>query len=467
MVAVLLMLVAAASAWEKDGEVLVFTEADIEEAVAAHPQLFVEFYAPWCGHCKHLAPEYARAGQILAERKSCIPIGTIDGSANPGVMQKYDIESFPTLVLFENGVPTKYTEGRSAQELVGWILKKCGVLTAVLDSKPDLQQFLDRVPVAALLFAQVDSDAAKAFDQMAKNFQFLVFAIIPSAELREVYSVREPTFLLLNQKENRTDTFLGPWKEKDVLHFFLRNHFDLVTNWTSDYQDLIFKLNAPSLVFFRPTEDHDVYLDTLRLLARQIRDHLIVFTCDKSAADQSAFVELLGIQSFEMPLALIINPVSIEVHKYPYSGVMALPNLIHFVQTWRGKTAERFYKSEDRPKRNYDGAIRVLTGKSFDKIVLDTNVDVLVLVCAEENYGCSQFNEIYKQIAHVFRSNRKVVVAKIDGDLNDIKGHLVKEYPTLIFYPMNNKEGVVYEGEMSVSEVASFVRALSGLRTDL
>ena len=447
-------------------EVLVLTDADLEERVEGLERVLVEFYAPWCGHCKQLEPEFEKTAQILAQRKGCISLGKIDATANPLSAQKYAIEGFPTLLYFDKGKHEKYTGGRSAQEMSGWLLKKCGILTTVLAAKEEIDAFLQRAEIACLLFAPSDSQPAAAFDRMAKNFQFLIFAIVENEEVRKEMGAKDPELLVLNQKDDIRSGFTGPWEEKPILDFFLRNHFDLVANWTSEYQEVVYSLSLPALVLFRSEETAALHQATLRTAAREFRSDLLVFTCDKDNSQVSGFIEQLGVASLVQPFALVIHPHTVEIYKYLHSGELSPSALVAFAQAWKTQAAERFYKSEDRPKKSYEGAIKVITGKNFEKTVNDPASDVLVLVCTDSQHPCQLFTQVYKEVAHYFRTNRKVQVVKIDGELNDVRGWEIKEYPTVLFYPANRKEAVLFDGEKVASEIIAFVKALSGFRTN-
>ena len=55
------LIVSAVLGAELEDGVIVLNDVNFDEEVGKHPVILVEFYAPWCGHCKRLAPEYSAA----------------------------------------------------------------------------------------------------------------------------------------------------------------------------------------------------------------------------------------------------------------------------------------------------------------------------------------------------------------------------------------------------------------------
>lgn len=92
-----------------------------EVVLNSEQEVLVKFYAPWCGHCKHLAPHYDEAARRIANNPNILLV-KVDSTENE--VSGVDIQGFPTLKFWgkdKSAEPIEYNGGRDADGIVQWL----------------------------------------------------------------------------------------------------------------------------------------------------------------------------------------------------------------------------------------------------------------------------------------------------------------------------------------------------------
>ncbi|XP_075677126.1 protein disulfide-isomerase A6 homolog CaBP1 [Dermatophagoides pteronyssinus] len=110
----------------KSNDVIELTESNFDEKVLKSDDLWlVEFYAPWCGHCKNLAPIWS---EVATELKGKVRVGAVDATVHQSLASRFEIRGFPTIKIFaagkKDGSAEEYNGGRTKSDFVTFALEK-------------------------------------------------------------------------------------------------------------------------------------------------------------------------------------------------------------------------------------------------------------------------------------------------------------------------------------------------------
>lgn len=83
-----------------------------DDVLSSNKPVLVDFWATWCGPCKMVAPVLE---EIAKDHADALTVAKLDVDANPATSRSFQVTSIPTLILFQNGEPTKRIVGAKSK----------------------------------------------------------------------------------------------------------------------------------------------------------------------------------------------------------------------------------------------------------------------------------------------------------------------------------------------------------------
>ncbi|XP_034043320.1 protein disulfide-isomerase [Thalassophryne amazonica] len=466
----LLFCALAASSWAdiaEEDDVLVLKKSNFDEALKAHPNILVEFYAPWCGHCKALAPEYAKAAGMLKAEGSDIRLAKVDATEETELAQEFGVRGYPTIKFFKGGEktsPKEYSAGRQADDIVGWLKKRTGPAVAVLSEVTEAESLIANNEVVVLgFFKDGNSDDAKAFESAAEATDEIPFAMTSEDAVYSKFEVSKDGIVLFKKFDEGRNTFDGEVTRDNILAFVRANQLPLVIEFTEQTAPKIFggEIKSHILMFLpKAASDFQEKMDHFKKAAGGFKGQILFIFIDSDVDDNQRILEFFGLKKEECPAIRLIT-LEDEMTKYkPESDVITAESITEFCKLFTEGKLKAHLMSQDIPDDWDKNPVAVLVGKNFEEVAFDPKKNVFVEFYAPWCGHCKQLAPIWEKLGEKYKDSDDIIVAKMDSTANEIETVKVHSFPTLKFFPAGEERKVIdYNGERTLEGFTKFLES--------
>jgi protein disulfide-isomerase A1 len=339
---------------------MVLTDDNFDEAIKANPKMLVEFYAPWCGHCKKLEPEYSGAAEVLAASDPPVPLGKVDATENKKVAERFSIQGFPTLFWFSNGEKLEYGGGRTKDTIVSWVLKKSGPPSAAVTCAALGEKIADSKFVVAYFGEESDSLYTEAHVPYASSEDNIVFVHAP-AECASEHSAAAPGIMFFRNFEEPKVAYTGA-PDKDTLKAFVQPlTVPTVFEFSEDMIEPIFGQQQSTLFLFQSEkEPTPAFADA----ALANKGKVLFSYSGVKEGIQERLAEFVGATEADLPFMMLLAPGNMKKYRMEQAvGVATVDDITKFVDGVLAGDIKPHLKSEE-PPATQEG-VTVIVGTTF------------------------------------------------------------------------------------------------------
>ena len=447
----------------EEESVAVLNKANFDTFLANNKFAFVKFYAPWCGHCKTMAPAYSKLAERMKHEKDGVAIAKVDATIENDLASKYGVQGFPTLKFFINGEAVDYQGGREEETMFNWLKKKTGPSSTEINDEKALEEHAAKNLSVILLYPESDTEGLKNFMALAAGYDDVPFAHSSNVDFKTKYEVDQKYAFIVFRNFDEGMKFLvsnDVPTTQGMKTFFESIRFPLVMDFDQKAAERIFGSESPAMIFF--TEDSkDPKLDTFKEVAKDRRSDIMFTKSSVSDGLGARLSEFLGVSKSDAPTVRIIRFSSGNLEKFKVSD-LTKEGISKAIDDFKADNLTAYYKSAPAPETNNE-PVKVIVGDNFNEMVLNNDKYVLLESYAPWCGHCKQLDPIYKELAEKMAGVSNLVIAKMDATANEHPSLSIKGFPTINFFKPGSKNTPdTYNGERTLDAMVKYLEEHMG-----
>jgi protein disulfide isomerase len=452
-------------------DVVVLTDTNFDSTLKDIPLALVEFYAPWCGHCKNLEPQWEEAATKLKDDEELSSYGAklakIDADSQKSTGGKYRVTGFPTIKLFRSGMFVEDFEGeRNVNGILDALRKHSKVaVNKEITSVEELKKLtnvknLEKTTIVGFFPDKAGVDY-KYFSQVivpfASNGIDAYHSVTPAVLDAFGFFGDRGAIVMYRPHPAKPTKVVYPGKiYKNQLQQWVVNNAVPSVGRYSPATEGLYKLSKSPLVRFLSKAGA---ADTKLLNALSTKFANVKFAIS-DVADYKAEVDAqCGADAEQCILGR-----DLRGQVFGQAGAFAEDTAAKFVDDLLNKKLKAKVKSEPVPAAAGAGQVQVVVGSSFESVVADDSRDVLIEFYAPWCGHCKRLEPIYDELAkEVAHKHDDLLIAKLDLTSNDLPAeyssvYAVQGFPTIYFAKKGKKlSPQKYEGERDIAGFKAFL----------
>nr|AMM62657.1 conotoxin-specific protein disulfide isomerase variant 2 [Conus textile] len=446
---------------EQEEKVYVLKTKNFDNFITENEFVLVEFYAPWCGHCKKLAPVYSEAAGQLMDEGSNIKLAKVDATVEKDLAEKFEVKGFPTIKFFISGEPVDYTGGRQTSDIINWLNKKTGPPAKEVKTCDQAKTFIDSDEVIVMgFFKDQEGKGAAAFKKIAAEIDDVAFGITSEDNVFKEHKMKKDGVVVFKKFDEGRNDFSGDFEEAAMSKFVKDNRLPLINEFTQETAQKIFSGDVQShLMLFVKKEGAKDTLDTFKAAAGEFKGKVLFIYLDTTKEENEHIMGFFGLKAADAPAMRLIQ-LGEDLAKYkPESDSLDKSTITKFVQDFLDGKLKPHLKSEEVPEDWDAQPVKVLVSKNFKEVAMDKSKAVFVEFYAPWCGHCKKLAPIWDQLGEKFKDSKDVIIAKMDATANELEDLQIKSFPTLQYFPKGSDEIIEYDGERTLKELIKFVES--------